>query len=406
MPSCVSHVHDEFEEEPQQSISEDNHSSDIPVQSHISEIVPVQSSSELENIQTLEEPTAQLQEEIGCVKTDKGIKENVEDSMAKTQEELEKQSVELKEKIKKLEEDMARMQTELATEKETSSHLQNTVVPDLQERISDLENSLQCLEWVWVIPRDEVHLSEKVLGGGGWGCVHEATYGGRRVAAKRLHQAIVSQHNRAKFEKEMRMSAICRHRNLVEFIGAVRDNPAIIVVELMDKTLRQALTDEDITQDNNRSVYMDVAEGLRYLHNLQPYPVIHRDISAPNVLLKAINPELRGGVNWIAKLSDFGSAQFVHLAQTPGPGCILYSAPEVRSDEPAQQTVKIDIYSYGVLLSEILTTDVPLDSLRNSLQKVEIQKPQFSGLVRQCTARNPDQRPSIGDVITQLRELH
>ena len=337
---------------------------------------------------------AQSQEEIA---EDEGVEANVENSLAKMREELEterKKGVDLNEKIKKLEENMSILQKELAAEKETSSHLQNTV------------NSLQCLELVWVIPPNEIHLSDKMLGGGGWGCVYEATYRGCMVAAKRLHQEILSPHNREKFEKEMRMSAICRHRNLVEFIGAVREERAIIVTELMDKTLREALTYKDVTQDNSQSVCMDVAEGLYYLHNLQPYPVIHRDISAPNVLLKVINSTQGDGINWVAKLSDFGSAQFAHLAQTPGPGCILYSAPEVRNDEPAQQTVKIDVYSYGVLLAEILTTDVPHDSLRGLLQKVEIQKREFSALVRQCTNHNPIQRPHIGDVITQLQAIN
>ena len=348
-------------------------------------------------------------QELICEQTITGSEEKEENGIAKQQEELateKKQTAELKEKIKKLEENAARMQTELAAEKETSFHLQNTVIPGLQERINDLENSLQCLEWVWVIPRDEVQLSDKALGAGGWGTVHEATFRGHKVAAKRLHQEILSEHNRHQFEKEMRMSTLCRHPNLVEFIGAVRDDPAIIVIELMDKSLRKALTDKDITQDNNQSVYMDVARGLHYLHNLRPYPIIHRDISAPNVLLKAVTPEQRNGIVWIAKLSDFGSAQFAHLAQTPGPGCFLYSAPEVRNDEPAQQTVKIDIYSYGVLLAEILTTDVPQDGLRNYLRKVDMQKPQFSALIHDCTACNPDQRPLINDVITQLHTIN
>ena len=403
-------------EEPQQNISEvfddddDSHNREISVtpsgqQSNSDEIA--------EKIKKLEESATQVQEEqLASGKAIKGLKEmmeKLEHSMGKIQEELtteKKQNAELKEKMKKMEENTAKMQAELTAEKEISSHLKTTVIPGLLERIDNLENSLQFLEWTWVIPRDDVNLSGKILGAGGWGSVHEATYRGRKVAAKCLHHAIMSQYNKEKFEKEMRMSAICKHSNLVEFIGAVMEEPAIILIELMDKTLRDALIGKDITQDNNKSVYMDVARGLQYLHSLRPYPVIHRDISAPNVLLKAVNHEKGGTVNWIAKLSDFGSAQFAHLAQTPGPGCILYSAPEVRSEEPAQQTVKIDIYSFGVLLAEILTTDMPHDSLRIFLKKACEQKPQFSSLILRCTDHNPDQRPFISDVITQLQIIN
>ena len=63
-----------------------------------------------------------------------------------------------------------------------------------------------------------------------------------------------------------------------------------------------------------------------YLHSIQPHPIIHRDVSAPNVLLKA------DGNGWVAKLSDLGSAQFVHIAQTLGPGAIIYAAQKLHRE--------------------------------------------------------------------------
>ena len=104
------------------------------------------------------------------------------------------------------------------------------------ERLQRLEDTVERL---WAISQDEVHLSNNILGTGGWGYVKEATYRGSRVAAKCLHELIVSPHNQELFAKEMKISARCRHRNLVEFIGAVPDHPTIIVIELMDCTLRQ-----------------------------------------------------------------------------------------------------------------------------------------------------------------------
>ena len=129
----------------------------------------------------------------------------------------------------------------------------------------------------------------------------------------------------------MKISARCHHQNLVEFVGGVPDHPAIIVIELMDCTLRTALTDRRATPNHIHPISMDVALGLLYLHSIQPHSLIHRDVSALNVLLKA------AGNGWIAKLSDLGSAQFTNLAQTPGPGCVLYAAPEVQQRETAHQ---------------------------------------------------------------------
>ena len=262
------------------------------------------------------------------------------------------------------------------------------------KRLNTLEDTVE--RW-WAISRNEVLLSNNILGTGRWGYVTEATYGDRRVAAKCLHEAIVSPHNQELFAKEIKISA-CRHLNLVEFIGAVPNHPAIIVIELMDCTLRAALANRRATSNHIHSISMDVAQGLLYLHNIQPHPLIHRDVSAPNVLLKA------GGNGWIAKLSDLGSAQFANLAQTLAPGCFLYAAPEVLQIDPVhQQTVKIDVYSFGVLLIEMLTREMPTGSIEALVRSVQSRWPHFVPLITSCTVIDPNQRPSMEQVIDQLK---
>ena len=296
-------------------------------------------------------------------------------------------------------------------------YLENTVISNLLERLRQLEGTVERLqensqnderlkrledtvERLWAISRDEIIFSNNMLGTGGWGYVTEATYRGRRVAAKCLHEAIVSPHNLELFAKEMKISARCRHRNLVEFIGAVPDHPAIIVIELMDCTLRAALTSRRVTPNHIHPISMDVAQGLFYLHSIQPYPLIHRDVSAPNVLLK---PASKG---WIAKLSDLGSAQFANLAQTPAPGCFLYAAPEVRQENSAhQQTLKIDVYSFGVLLIEMLTREMPTGSIEALVRSVQSRWPRFVPLITSCTVTNPYQRPSMRQIIDQLETI-
>ena len=277
---------------------------------------------------------------------------------------------------------------------ERCQYFENTVVTNLLERLKGLEDTVERL---WAVSRDEVALSNKILGTGGWGYVTEATYRGRRVAAKCLHEAIVSPHNQELFAKEMKISARCRHRNLVEFIGAVPDHPAIIVIELMDCTLRAALANRRATPNHIHPISMDVAQSLLYLHCIEPHPLIHRDVSASNVLLKATSN------GWIAKLSDLGSAQFVNLAKTAGPGCPLYSAPEVQEkDSACKQTVKIDVYSFGVLLIEMLTRKMPTGSFEALVRSVQSRWPRFVPLITSCTVSDPNQRPSIRQVIDQL----
>ena len=285
------------------------------------------------------------------------------------------------------------LESSLAAEKQKSE----TKHISQEERIRTMEDTVERL---WAISRDEINLSNKILGTGGWGYVTEATFRGRRVAAKCLHEAIISPHNQELFAKEMKISARCRHKNLVEFIGAVPDHPAIIVIEMMDCTLRFALSNRRVIPNHIHPICIDVADGLVYLHSIQPHPLIHRDVSAPNVLLKAV------GTGWIAKLSDLGSAQFANIAQTLAPGCVLYAAPEVQQRDTAlKQTEKVDVYSYGVLLIEILTREMPtgiLSQLINSLQPIW---PQFISLIQRCTNADPTKRPTMREVITCMNRI-
>ena len=322
-----------------------------------------------------------------------------------------------KEKIRKLEELLysERMNSQLSQQK--CDYLENTVISNLLEKLGELQGTVERLqttskdeerlkrledtvERLWTITQDEVLFSNKQLGTGSWGYVIEASYRGRRVAAKCLHEAIMSPHNQELFTKEMKISARCRHRNLVDFIGAVPDHPAIIVTELMDCTLRAALANRTATPNHIHPISMNVAQGLLYLHSIQPHPLIHCDVSAPNVLLKA------AGNGWIAKLSDLGSALLANLAQTLTPGCFLYAAPEVQQrDSACQQTVKIDVYSFGVLLIEMLTREVPTGSIEALMRLIHSRWSHFVPLITSCTITDPNQRPSMRQVTDQLDHI-
>ena len=373
-----------------------------------------QQAIQSENTKQLQEQQKQLQEQMELVQ------ETVLQEFQTLSTELHVEN----ENIKKVQEELnsekansQMLQQNCQLLQQRSDYLENTVISNLLGRLKALEGTVERLqttsqdeerlkrledtvERLWAISRDEVLLSNSILGKGGWGYVTEATYRDRRVAAKCLHEAIVSPHNQELFAKEMKISARCRHHNLVEFIGAVPDHPAIIVIELMDCTLCEALGDRTATPNHIHPFSMGVAQGLLYLHNIQPHPLIHRDVSAPNVLLKA------AGNGWIAKLSDLGSAQFANLAQTLAPGCFLYAALEVqRRDSTHQQTVKIDVYSFGVLLIEMLTRKMPTGSIEALVRSVQSRWPHFVPLITSCTVTDPNQRPSMRQAVDQLNGL-
>ena len=310
--------------------------------------------------------------------------------------ELEKRVITEQQKREAVENRCESLESSLAAEKQKSQSLE-AKCNSQEERLRTVEDTVERL---WAISRDEINLSNKILGTGGWGYVTEATFRGRRVAAKCLHEAITSPHNQELFAKEMKIYARCRHKNLVEFIGAVPDHPAIIVIEMMDCTLRFALTNGTATPNHIHPICINVAQGLVYLHNIQPHPLIHRDVSAPNVLLKAV------GTGWIAKLSDLGSAQFANIAQTLAPGCVLYAAPEVQQRDTAlKQTEKVDVYSYGVLLIEILTREMPTGILSQLINSLIPMWPQFISLIQRCTNTDPMRRPTMTQVIDSLNKI-
>ena len=82
----------------------------------------------------------------------------------------------------------------------------------------------------WVVRREEVELTEEVLGRGGWAEVKVANFRGLQVAAKFLYRVILSDYNRRQFSREMTIAAKICHPNLLLFIGATREGEAVILV--------------------------------------------------------------------------------------------------------------------------------------------------------------------------------
>ena len=218
----------------------------------------------------------------------------------------------------------------------------------IEQRSGQLEEQLQRLEAQWVVERREIQLTGPELGRGGWATVSVATFRGAHVAAKCVHSAIISRHNVQLFRREMDMASRIRHPNLLQFIGATNEGEMVILTELMPTSLRKELEMDYFSSRLTISIGLDVARALNYLHLMQPHPLIHRDISSANVLLEPL-PNGR----WKAKVSDYGTVNLLQRLDTICPGNPSYAAPE--ASDPNQQSTKMDIFSFGALLLEMLT---------------------------------------------------
>ena len=177
----------------------------------------------------------------------------------------------------------------------------------------------------WVISRDQIQLTEKCLGKGGWGSVVEGKYCGCIVAVKQIYDVLLnlSPHNIKLFEREMSIASRCRHPCLLQFIGATNDEGSpLFVTELMESSLRKLLEQRSLSTTEVAVISLDVARALNYLHQRKPRPIIHRDISSANVLL------WKRGDRWRGKVSDYGTANIMQHTMSVCPGAVVYSAPE------------------------------------------------------------------------------
>ena len=264
----------------------------------------------------------------------------------------------------------------------------------------------------WNVPRDEIRITEQI-GYGAAGLVSKGIYQGQTVAVKQIHREILREkHIMDEFKREVGIMATIQHPNLVRFIAAVfneevdrlRDTP-LLVLELLHTNLRRAYNDYNLGPTQAVSIFRDVAYALHYLHK-HSEPIIHRDVSAPNVLLEALS-----GDSWRAKLSDFGSANFARHAKTLGVGAIVYTAPEMfPRDGPLsampRPTTKCDVFSYGIILVEVITKKMPTSDNRHRLfSDVKERWRLMYDLIAQCADANPDNRPTMADVLNKLNRI-
>ena len=269
---------------------------------------------------------------------------------------------------------------------------------EIQQQFQAILQQVQSLQPSWSIAQHHLQVTTQVLGRGAWGEVRVGTYQGTRVAVKKIHDVIISNHNRKLFEREMFVASRVRHPHLVLFIGAVTTGNLTIVSELMETSLRKLLEENKLKASNLLPISKDVACALAYLHSL-PDPIVHRDVSSANVLLNAKQD------GWCAKLGDFGSANFLAKLGTVGPGCIAYSAPE--AGNPSQQGTKMDVYSFGVLLFEMCVGELVgqhnLLSTRAAVANWTNWEKKFLGVFAlRCTETNPDKRPNMVDFVKQI----
>ena len=254
----------------------------------------------------------------------------------------------------------------------------------------------------WVINKDEVTLTEEELGTGSYATINVGTFRGLRVAVKSLHTIIISDYNLALFSREMSIASRVRHPNLVQFIGATKVGNPLILTELMSTSLHKEIRNIQLTRQQILSLAQDVALGLNYLHLFNPQPIIHRDVSSPNILLKPST----GPAGYEAKVADYGTAKLIQAdsSGTVMPGNAAYAAPEAR--DPDQHSPAMDVYSYSVLLMEITLRSPPeMTTIERERQSHNVSWSPMKSLIQRGLNTTRQDRPTMSQVIEALREI-
>ncbi|PKU80649.1 proline-rich receptor-like protein kinase PERK1 [Dendrobium catenatum] len=198
-----------------------------------------------------------------------------------------------------------------------------------------------------------------LLGQGGFGYVHKGTLlNGKEVAIKQLK--IGSGQGEREFRAEVEIISRVHHKHLVSLVGfCISEGKRLLVYEyVQNNTLEFHLHEADrptMSWPTRLKIALGSAKGLAYLHEYCNPKIIHRDIKAANILLD---------YNFEAKVADFGLAKFApdkstHVS-TRVMGTFGYLAPEYASS--GKLTDKSDVYSYGVMLLELITGKQPVDA--------------------------------------------
>ncbi|KAJ8566274.1 hypothetical protein ON010_g6851 [Phytophthora cinnamomi] len=274
----------------------------------------------------------------------------------------------------------------------------------------------------WRIDYDSVVFVKKIAQGA-FGEVWIGQYRNARVAVKRLIQEQVSMATSEDFLREIKLMAWLEHPKIIQFVGVAWTKlvDMLAVIEYMDGGDLRTLLDKKPPkrlpwQEGLKLQYaLDTIDAIVYLHSLSPV-IIHRDLKSRNILLDS-----KKG----AKLGDFGvSATKRQNDMTAGVGTARWLAPEIARGEE-NYTEAVDVYSFGIILSELDTHQLPFADAKTSgtgapLNDMAILQGVSSGkllvtmsptcprnleaLARRCMSIDPSQRPAAAQVAYELRK--
>ncbi|XP_038711204.1 uncharacterized protein LOC120005571 [Tripterygium wilfordii] len=261
------------------------------------------------------------------------------------------------------------------------------------------------------------------LGSGTYGAVYYGKWKGSDVAIKRIKASCFagrpSERERliADFWKEALILSSLHHPNVVSFYGIVRDGPdgslATVTEFMVNGSLKQFLKKKDRTIDRRKRliIAMDAAFGMEYLHGKN---IVHFDLKCENLLVNMRDPQRP-----VCKIGDLGLSKVKQHTLVSGGvrGTLPWMAPELLSGKSHMVSEKIDVYSFGIVMWELLTGEEPyadmhcasiIGGIVNNTLRPQIPSwcdPEWKSLMESCWASDPAERPSFSEISQKLRNM-
>ena len=243
------------------------------------------------------------------------------------------------------------------------------------------------------------------IGSGAFASVHTGSLFGypKKVAIKKLHKKILGGRQLETFKREVWTLASFDHPNILKLLGVTLTPPFCIITELLKGSLESRM--KYLTPTKRSIVVLQIALGMAQLHSKR---VIHRDLKAANILMdEDDNP----------RICDFGLVGFKRNTPHTGfVGTVQWMAPELLRSNPFYDE-KVDVYSFAVLLYEVLTFSTPFQGMGQDQIVMGVIEhgmrppiashygpPGLIDLIEQCWAESPAERPSFDQIAYLLMQ--
>nr|DAD43945.1 TPA_asm: hypothetical protein HUJ06_002175 [Nelumbo nucifera] len=261
------------------------------------------------------------------------------------------------------------------------------------------------------------------LGSGTFGTVYHGKWRGTDVAIKRIKKSCFtgrsSEQERltVEFWREAEILSKLHHPNVVAFYGVVQDGPggtlATVTEYMVNGSLRHVLLRKDRYLDRRKrlTIAMDAAFGMEYLHSKN---IVHFDLKCDNLLVNLKDP-----ARPICKVGDFGLSKIKRNTLVSGGvrGTLPWMAPELLNGSSSKVSEKVDVFSFGIVLWEILTGEEPYANMHygaiiGGIVNNTLRPPvpnycdlEWRRLMEQCWAPDPLARPSFTEIASRLRVM-